>query len=602
MSEQVIASGDDVFAVRQRGRYLAEVIGFDEADQIRLATSLSELARDVLAIPGGGWASFDVDDIRQELVVTLSANRAADLAGSPAVAAARRLLPSVQVDQDRGSSRVVITRALPGGQSRPDAESIRSRLESQVVTSALDELRTQNRELLGALEQVNARQAELVQLNLELEDTNRGVISMYAELSDELDTTNQGVVALYAELDDTTRQLRAATEAKTRFLNNMSHELRSPISSVLALSRLLLEPDGGLAGTEQQRQVELIQASAVELLDLVDALLNLAKVEAGRLEPEAAETDLVALAVDVADALRPLAAPGVDVVVQAAGPVPTRTDSGLLRQVLRNLVANALAFTTEGAVTVSVATEGASAVIQVADTGIGIAADDLDRIFEEFYQVRGPLQARRRGTGLGLPYARTVAELLGGSLTVTSSPGVGSTFVVVVPLAAEPVDGGGPDGSRSGGDGGVVADSPAKGGGGPRSPGTPDRGMGRVLIVDDDAAMRTALAGMLSPVAAAVITADDGAQALALLAGSAYDVVVLDLVMPGIGGEDVLMAMADRPGLRDVPVVVVTSGDADLGRLQELGPAVAVVRKDGLEPDALRAVVAHAAGTRGGQG
>lgn len=583
VSEQVIETGDDVFAVRQRGRFLAQVAGLDEADQIRLATALSELARDILTVPGGGRATFDIDEGRGELIATLTGNSPADLARGDGVAAARRLLPSVLAADGNGVPTVVITRHLPAVDGRLDVEAIRRRLRAQVVTSPLDELRAQNRELADALDQLTARQAELVQLNLELEETNKGVISMYAELSDELDTTNQGVVALYAELDETTQQLRAATEAKTRFLNNISHELRSPISSILGLANLLLDPEGGSEAGDN-RPVELIAASAEELLDLVNALLDLAKAEAGRLEPVLTDVDLGPLVADVVEALRPLAAVGVAVAVeQPESAVVVCTDVTLIRQVVRNLVSNALAFTTAGSISISISISEPNAgsdsdvdfcsgeagvgeaVVEVADTGVGISAENLPRVFEEFYQVRGPLQNKRRGTGLGLPYARTVIELLGGKLAAHSVPGTGSTFGVRLPLAPPAPSTAAPADSAS------------------RHDPAASLQLGRVLIVDDDPAMRAMLDHMIGPLAAGVGHASGGEQALAMMGTSGFDVVILDLTMPGTGGREVLLAMADHPQLRRVPVVVVTAAHVDLAELQGLGPAVALVVKHQLD-------------------
>jgi signal transduction histidine kinase len=245
---------------------------------------------------------------------------------------------------------------------------------------------------------------------------------MYTQLSDELDSTNSGVVALYAELDDRTRQLQAATESKARLLNSVSHELRSPVTSVLGLVRLMADTAPG--SPESERQLQLITRSASDLLDLVNQLLDLAKVEYGRLHVDTLPIDLVSLVDEVVAALRPTAAAGVAVTVEgAAGPV----------QILRNLVSNALAFTRAGSVRVVLAEDAEWASVEVVDTGIGIAPSDLPRVFEEFFQVRNPLQSSRPGTGLGLPYALHVAEALGGSLTAVSEPGSGSTFTLRLP-------------------------------------------------------------------------------------------------------------------------------------------------------------------------
>jgi CheY-like chemotaxis protein len=360
---------------------------------------------------------------------------------------------------------------------------------------------------------------------------------MYAQLSEELETTNRGVVALYAELDEKSQRLQATTEARSRFLNNVSHELRSPVTSIVGLSHLLLEPDGAPAlEAEQRHQVELVARTGGELLALVNQLLDLARAEFGRLEPESDRVDIAELVGHVVDALRPLARDGVEVSAGPGNRIVALTDATLLRQVLRNLVANALAFTREGAVEVRTTRDpGASITIDVVDSGIGIDPANLERVFEEFFQVRGPHQADRKGSGLGLAYSRRVTELLGGTLSVVSEPGRGSTFTVRLPdrVAAEAT------GDRS----------PA-----PR--------LTRVLVADDDASFRATLRTMLHGLADEIVEAADGHQALNRLAEVRFDVVILDLMMPNLDGHGVLAAMADEPGLRDVPVVVVTSLDA----------------------------------------
>ena len=203
---------------------------------------------------------------------------------------------------------------------------------------------------------------------------------------------------------------------------------------------MLVDPVDGLASTEHRQQVELIASSAGELIDLVSQLLDLAKAESGRLDPTWTAVDLTALLSDVVAMSRPLALN--DVMIEFAAPSETvvvTTDEHLLRQVVRNLLSNALAFTEVGTVRVRVSVEpDGTVIVDVEDSGVGLSPENIDRVFEEFFQVRNHLQSRRRGTGLGLPYSRRVIEALGGTLTASSRPGVGSTFrVQLQPLAAE---------------------------------------------------------------------------------------------------------------------------------------------------------------------
>jgi signal transduction histidine kinase len=282
----------------------------------------------------------------------------------------------------------------------------------------------------------------LLRLNAELRAANEDLTARYNQLSDELEETNRGVVALYAELDDKTAQLHAASEAKSRFLANVSHELRAPVTAVIGLCRLLADSASDPLTSEQQRQVDLIRSSATDLLGLVNDLLDLAKAESGRIEPAVADVDLRAVFGQLRGTLRAVhRQPGVELIVaEPCADRVLRSDEVLLTQILRNLLSNALKFTERGQVTLADRWPdgGRRVEFEVADTGIGIPAELHERIFEEFYQVPGPAQARVTGTGLGLPYARRLAMLLGGELRLASTPGEGSVFTLSLPLDGAP--------------------------------------------------------------------------------------------------------------------------------------------------------------------
>jgi signal transduction histidine kinase len=253
----------------------------------------------------------------------------------------------------------------------------------------------------------------------------------------ELDETNRGVVALYAELDAQAEQLRQATELKSRFLAYMSHEFRTPISSIRSIARLLMDRvDGPLTG-EQERQVGFIQQQATEFAEMIDDLLDLAKVEAGRVEISAEWFEMVDLFHALRGMFKPvLTNPDVTLIFEEPRDIPKLyTDDRKLSQILRNFISNALKFTPKGEVRVSARAERAGYVtFRVSDTGIGIAPQFHDTIFQDYSQVNSPLQKRLRGTGLGLSLSKRLAELLGGSVGLDSTPGEGSTFHVTVPV------------------------------------------------------------------------------------------------------------------------------------------------------------------------
>ncbi len=266
-----------------------------------------------------------------------------------------------------------------------------------------------------------------------------------AALRAELDETNQGVLALYGELDMQAEQLRQASDLKSRFLAYMSHEFRTPLGSILSIASLLSDELDGTLSPEQHKQVAFVSNAARELSDMVDDLLDLAKIEAGRISISPAWFDMF----DLFSALRGMFRPIVDtsavdlIFEEPAGLPRLYTDDQKLGQILRNFISNSLKFTQRGEVRVSARLESEDSIrFAVTDTGIGIPQELHGALFEDFIQVDSPLQKRLRGTGLGLSLCKRFAELLGGHVGVDSEPGVGSTFYVVIPLALaqEPAD------------------------------------------------------------------------------------------------------------------------------------------------------------------
>ncbi len=262
-------------------------------------------------------------------------------------------------------------------------------------------------------------------------------------LNTELAETNQGVVALYAELDDKAIALREASELKSRFLSYMSHEFRTPLGSIRSIARILLDHmDGTLTG-EQTKQVKFIQQAAVELSETVNDLLDLAKIEAGRISISPAWFELVDLFEAIRGMFKPLLTnDAVSLILEEPAQMPRLyTDDKKLSQILRNFISNALKFTSSGEIRVSARCSKENEVtFAVADTGIGIAPEHHQAIFKDFVQIDSPLQRKWRGTGLGLSLSKKLAELLGGSVAMHSEPGVGSRFSVTLPLRYDMVE------------------------------------------------------------------------------------------------------------------------------------------------------------------
>ncbi len=256
-------------------------------------------------------------------------------------------------------------------------------------------------------------------------------------LQAEIEETNRGVLALYAELDTQAQQLRQATELKSRFLAYMSHEFRTPLSSFRSLARLLLDEVDGPLNAEQRIQVGFIQKTAGEFSDMVDDLLDLAKVEAGRIDISPEWFELVDLFSALRGMFKPvLTNPDVTLIFEEPPQsLPLFTDDKKLSQILRNFISNALKFTVAGEVRVSAAHGDEGMVtFSVTDTGIGVAPQFHGAIFQDFSQLDSPIQKRLRGTGLGLSLSKRLAEVLGGHVGLTSELGRGSTFFITLPL------------------------------------------------------------------------------------------------------------------------------------------------------------------------
>lgn len=437
----------DVVLTRQRARQIASLLNFSNNEQTGFATAVSELARNAFRYAGGGRAEFflRVEDHRQVVGVTVRdkgpgiANLKTILEGryqsqtgmGLGIIGAKRLSDEFEVQTSPGNGTCVTIRKWLPKRSPPITpqlySSIAAELSQRTPQTALEEVQQQNQELLHALEDLRVRQEEVERLNLELAETNRGV------------------VALYAELDEKAESLRKASEYKTRFLSDMTHELRTPMNAIISLARLLLDRVDGELTPEQEKQVRLIYKSAASLGEMVNDLLDLARIEAGKADLHVSEFEVDELFTALRGIFRPLMGDGEVAlhIEEPSGFHEMRSDERKLSQVLRNLVSNAIKFTQRGEIRLRAeARSDGKAVFTVSDTGIGIAPENLDLIFADFSQIDGPVQRRVRGTGLGLPLTRKLARLLGGDVSVSSEPNVGSTFVVTLPLHLSHGDGG----------------------------------------------------------------------------------------------------------------------------------------------------------------
>jgi signal transduction histidine kinase/CheY-like chemotaxis protein len=556
----------DIVLVRQRARRIAELVGFDTQGQTRFTTALSEIARNAFEYARGGEVEFRlVGKVQPQRLEARVSDKGPGiphlddvLAGayrSPGgmglgIIGARRLAEFFEIESAPGrGTTVTLGKVLPRRHKLlgvADVRRITDALARDGIADPLSELRGRDRELLLSLEELNRREKEVDQISQELEDTNRGV------------------VALYAELDERAEHLRRSDEIKSKFLSNMSHEFRTPLNAVLALSKLLLDRVDGELTPEQERQVRYIRRSAESLKELVDDLLDLAKVEAGKTEIRTSEFTVEDLFGALRGMMRPLlAGEAVTLVLEESSNLPPLvTDEGKVSQILRNFISNAIKFTERGEVHVSARRERDDVIVfSVRDTGIGIAPEHHELIFQEFTQVESAVQRRVKGTGLGLPLSRRLAELLGGRVSLESALGKGSAFSLAIPRVY-----------------GAQAVTP-----------------GRVLVIDDDEAARYVLRQFLASAGFEVEEANSGTEGLERARQLRPDAIFLDLQMPDIDGYGVLEELHADPGTRDVPVVIVTS--TVLGPLERsrLGSARSIVGKDRLSTEALVAALARRA-------
>jgi two-component sensor histidine kinase len=371
----------------------------------------------------------------------------------------------------------------------------------------------------------------------------------------ELEETNRGVLAPYAELDARATALQEANDTKTRFLSNTSHEFRTPVNSILSLTRLLLGHVDGDLSTEQEKQVMFVRTAAESLSELVNDLLDLAKVEAGKVEVQPVQFQVGELFGTLRGLFRPLLPTNASVALvleDTSGLPPLHTDDRKVAQILRNLISNAIKFTEYGTVRVRAERQGDWIHFLVINSGIGIAQEDHIRIFDDFVQIDSPRQRTVKGTGLGLPLSRKLAELLGGYISVRSQLGVGSTFTLAIPThyvdlvkkSVMPSSSFLPQERFSTNPSSSILNT--------------DTCSSILLVIDDDAIARYLIRQWVGSSTRIVEAATglDGLQSAKLLQPQA---IVLDLAMPELSGFEVRNALKKMPEAASISVIIHTA-------------------------------------------
>jgi signal transduction histidine kinase len=526
----------DVVIARQRARQIASLAGFGRQDQVRIATAVSEVARSAFQQAGGGRVEFGlaVAQRRQALSVHISYDgsgipnaglRRPPQAALDSLIGIRRLMDTFEIESAPGEATGIrFSKMLPAAARPLDSPAIAA-LAAQLArerVSAAQEVQMEKGDLLDTLALLESHDAEFERQQAEI-----------GRLNAELEETNRGVVALYAELDEKAVALRNADELKGKFLRHVSHEFRTPLNSILALTQLLLRHTDGPLTSEQERQVGYIRRAIQDLTDLVNDLLDIAKVEAGKTEVRLSRINLAQLFGTLRGLMRPLVSS--DGVTLAFDDPPDdlsfESDESKISQIMRNLISNALKFTEQGEVRISYGLTPGWLELSVSDTGIGIALEDQERIFQEFTQIHSQIQGRVKGTGLGLPLSRKLAALVGGELTLISRTGEGSTFTLRIKTAADVQ---------------TVRQETAP---------APDT----IRVIDDDEAARYLVRQHFRGTHYRLIEAAGGIEGAERARFERPALIFLDLAMPDRSGFDVLDELKKDPGTQLIPVIIHTS-------------------------------------------
>lgn len=462
--------------------------------------------------------------------------------------------------------------ALALEQSQRLTEELQTQQEE--LRAANEELEEQTQQLQASEEQLKAQEEELRAANEELEENSR----MLEERQKEVSERNSALQSAQEQLEEKSRNLEISSRYKSEFLANMSHELRTPLNSLLILSRDLMTNRDGNLNADQVESAEVIYNSGNDLLNLISEILDLAKIESGKMTLNVAEMDITAVKSRLESNFRHMAESrglDFDVVIDEDAPATLRTDAQRLDQILKNLLSNAIKFTNEGSVNVrffrphsdlDLSDSGLEAeftcAIAVTDTGVGIPADKLGEVFEAFRQVDGTTSRSFGGTGLGLSISRELTRVLGGQLQVTSEEGSGSTFTLFLPLeyAEHELSDNAPSVQPATGPAEPKQPVKAKA---PVSSIEDDRdlvleGERCVLIIEDDASFAGILGKLCHSKDFKFLHAATGEEGLHLTEEFRPDAIFLDIKLPGIQGLDLLGRLKQNRELRHIPVHVMS--------------------------------------------
>ena len=388
-------------------------------------------------------------------------------------------------------------------------------------------------------EKTHKMAADLAEKNEELQMNSEELQAQSEELREQADELRNTA----AELEAQRHQVETADRLKSEFLSNMSHELRTPLNSVLALSQLMLSRGTGKDPEEEKKFLEVIERNGRQLLNLINDILDLSKIESGRMDLLPTHFSARQMVHRALDTIRPLAEKkGLSIDLQLDTDPQLFTDGDKVNQILLNLLSNAIKFTAQGSLTIRLTADATTASFTITDTGIGIPKNELPHIFDEFRQVDGSVTRKHEGTGLGLAICQKLAVLLGGQIKAESTEGQGSTFTFELALTCpgeEPAEVPKPKGTAS----------------------LPDPAAPIVLVIDDEQGIRELVANHLTEAGYQVVQAAGGVEGLKLARELKPFAITLDVLMPDLDGWEVLRQLKENSETESIPVIMLSVSD-----------------------------------------
>ena len=425
----------DIVRVRERARRVARELGFDVTTQIKITTAVSELTRNIYEYAESGAIQFAVAErngnkgllvmARDEgpgidegkLRSIMRGNYQSDSGLGVGLMGTRRLMDEFNIETvPRAGTSVSIVKWLPVATSEnlngERISEIKANLGGEADESAIEELQRQNKDLISILGELEEKSAALQQLNDQLTETNK-------------------------ELNEANAKLQELAQMKEEFLALTTHDLRSPLTVISGVINFFTSGRLGKLSPEQSKMVGMMERNTLSLIELVNDLLDASKIESGTLRLDLISTDLRASITDAREAIEPLAREKqITITEEISAELPlVRADRTKLRRILVNLLSNAIKFTPRGGkVWIKAEGEGDFARISITDTGVGIAEEDIARLFDKYEQARTRATRNEKGTGLGLYITKQLVELQGGTISVNSKIGEGSTFSFTLPM------------------------------------------------------------------------------------------------------------------------------------------------------------------------